>query len=280
MFTFALAFAAGAFAQVVTPQSLMRAEQARHTALRMNRGRVVSMDAGPVQVAQTGILVWTDKKSYLPGETIKIRAMGLASDATQLQAVINEQFVGSQGYAAVPDSYFCECGDANAGYIPSLTGTFVTLLDKRVPQGKSGRYDFTVSFSKLPGNGAPSMPYQATRLSVSVLSGQSNAADPVRINQVQIGAGMGPLLFLTGRFPVGQPMYYFVGAAPYEGSLSNQASVVSTDGQTLVLPAWSSGMEERVILMTADRSFSTTSMMSYVIPGNTTAALPSTSTAQ
>ncbi len=234
----------------------------------MHKGKIEADSTTTANPASTGakVLVWSDKKFYLPGEEIKLRALGFAADATQLQISISEQFTDDQGNVVSTNYYPCECGDSNAGYVPTLANfNFITLLSKRVPQLAIGRYDFTVTISQFPGNGAASLPYQTTQLTVFGMISNAPEVNPIVINQIQQGVSQGPIILVTGRFPKNVPMNYFIGAAPYEGSFSDQPTAISTDGTSLILPGLSgSRMESRVILMLPDGSFSTTSAQNFL----------------
>lgn len=230
---------------------------------------LVQFTAGQVQRQETTttpttpakLFVWSDKKYYLPGEVIKIRVFALADDAENLQANVTEIYNSGYGDFGLT-SAVCECGDSNGGSIPSLRSfNFITVLTKVMPS-KIGRYDFTVNFNKYPGNGLPGVPYQSTTLTVYAHFSERPENNPIQIDRLEQGLGAGPILFLTGRFPQGVPIHFFSGTAPYSGSW---ATAVSQDGTHLVLPeARMHRSEARVILMTQDGSFSTTSQQTYI----------------
>ena len=247
-------------------------------------GQVRHMHGGKVQDAPTvslpmpvgaKVLVWSDKKYYLPGEQIMLRALGFAADAEQLQIFVSERFTDSQGNAVSSSYNFCDCGDSNGGSVPSLTNNnFITLLSERVPSNRLGRYDFVVNIMKFVGSNAPAVQYQTTRLTVFAMINNTPENNPIAIDQMQQGVAQGPILYLTGKFPVNTLLYYFSGAAPYEGSFS---SIASTDGTHLIVPSWEGAqIEGRVVLMLPDGSFSTTSAQTFV-PALGNAASASTS---
>jgi hypothetical protein len=149
------------------------------------------------------------------------------------------------------------------------------LISKKVPQLRTGQYDFFVSFNKSFGNNAPPIPYQTTRISVTILAGYKPEQNPIVIDSMEQGNARGAILFLTGTFPANTPLYYFVGSAPYNGAFGNVPSAVSTDGRTLVLPGTNGQQYEgRVILMLPDGSFSTTSAQTFVPALNITFPAP------
>lgn len=266
----ALAITSGAFGQIqrlgTSRDAIARVEEIRAKMLILRHGNYEGTLGGTPQQAGGKVLVWTDRKFYLPGEEIKIRALGLAADAENLQFSISERFSDSQGNMVASDSYPCDCGGSNGGFVPKLGNFgFLTLVSKRVPNARMGRYDFSVGVYKYPGNGAPAEFYQATSLSVIVMSSAQSENNPIVIESVQQIMGQYPILFLTGKFPVNTPMYYFVGAPPYEGGFSSEPSLISPDGRTLVLGAITGEqMEGRVVLMLPDGSFSTTSAQTFV----------------
>jgi hypothetical protein len=263
------AVATAAFAQV----DMAKVQAMRASMHQMHAGKVTTEDAnsGGVTLPQVSggkILVFTDKKYYLPGEEIKIRALGLAADANQLQVVINERLTDPMGNGVSLPQYLCECGDSNGGYVPSLTGfNFITLVSKKVPQLFGSRYDFNIIINRFSGNGQQEGLYQQTFLTVLIGVSNQQENNPIRIDTMMQVAGANPLLFLTGTFPVNIPLYQFTGAAPYDGSFSARPEAVSTDGSTLVLPGLynGTGLEGRVVLMLPDGSFSTTSPQTFVL---------------
>jgi hypothetical protein len=265
-----LALATGAFAQVIRPADLQRAETMRSGQRHIRGGQSLeAADSGATQLPQAvgaKLLVWSDKKFYLPGEEIKIRALGFASDANQLQISVTEIYSDTNGKQLFSDVYACECGESNNGYAPSLSNfNWITLVSKRVAGNRNGRYDFYISANRLPGYGAPGVPYQQTHLVVFATTNNVQENSPLRIDSVQQYGSAGPILILVGSFPKGVPLFYFVGAIPWDGAYSPTPSAISTDGQTLVLPGISGyQMEGRVVLMMPDGTFSTTSPQTFV----------------
>jgi hypothetical protein len=265
--------ATGAFAQGIDMAKVegMRSSQ-RH--IRGGQG-FEAADSGGAQLPQVAgakLLVWSDKKFYLPGEEIKIRALGFASDANQLQISVTEIYSDTNGKQLFSDVYACECGESNNGYAPSLSNfNWITLVSKRVAGNRNGRYDFYISANRLPGYGAPIVPYQQTHLLVYVTTTNFQVETPIQIDSVQQFNSAGPILVLVGSFPKGVPLHYFVGAIPWDGAFSATPLAISTDGQTLVLPGISGyQMEGRVVLELPDGSFSTTSAQTFVPPFNFT----------
>lgn len=235
----------------------------------MVNGKVVDQSGRPAAYELGGkILVWSDQKYYQPGEEIRLRAMGLAEDATQLQAYVIENLYNEQGVLINSFASLCECGDSNGGYIPTLAPfNFITLYHKRVPQGIAGRYDFTVQFYKLSGSGGPPVLYQATRVSVTALLTTAVDPNPIVIDNLvsTYTPAEGPKIRLSGRFPKGVLMYFFTGSIPYSGVFSTSPYVVSADGNTLTVPSMMGlRYEGRVTLMLPDASFGTTSPQTFV----------------
>jgi hypothetical protein len=271
IFTVVLLFTTAVFAQ---PQGLLnrdttaRVEALRTGSLVLHHGKIGPYGGGATtapQPQQVGgkVLVWSDRKFYLPGEEIKIRAMGLVPDAENLQINVSERFGDGQGNVYASENNPCECGEGNAGYVPSLSSfNFITLVNKKVPSGQFGRYDFTITVSKFPGNNAPAEVYQVTNITVFAIAQVVVENNPIEISQMTM---QGTYLFLVGQFPINTPMYFFVGSAPFEGGFSTNPSAVSYDGVTLVLPAFGGlAMEGRVVLMLPDATFSTTSAQTFV----------------
>lgn len=260
--------ATSAFAQMYRPIDLQRVESMRSAAVQFHNGRMVEAMGGGGAPTQTGakLLIWSNQKFYLPGEEIKIRAMGFASDANQLQIFVSEYFTNENGQAVSSDYYACDCGEGNGGYVPSLVGfNWVTLVSKKVATNRIGRYDFYFSVNKLPGSNLPSVPYQSTKVTVYTMVSSVRENNPIVIDSVQQVYGVGPIVVLIGQFPLNVPLHYFVGAVPYDGAFAPTPLAISTDGQTLVLPGVTGlRMEGRVVLELPDGSFSTTAPQTFV----------------
>lgn len=236
----------------------------------MRDGKVQSETqlAGGLGVVGPKIQIWTDRKTYLPGEEIRVLAMGLTSDATDLEVFVIETFTSLvTGKVEAYDHYPCPCADTNAGSVATLANfKFMTLFSKRVPGMRSGYYDFNILVLKQ-ADGLPPVTYQNTHLRVGVLAVVEDG-NPIRIDQLQqmvVGQESGAALLLRGQFPVGTPLFFFTGTAPYEGRLNpgSKPSISSSDGLTLVVPLTGPSSQGRVILMTPDGGFSTTSIQEF-----------------
>jgi len=110
----ALAVVPSAFAQIVRSADMQRVEEIRATARQMHAGHVVeAMDATVSQAPQavsSKLFIFSDKKYYLPGEEIKIRAMGLAADANQLQITSPRGILTRRGPQATNRPIYASAG--------------------------------------------------------------------------------------------------------------------------------------------------------------------------
>lgn len=247
----------------------------RHNVLFMDAGRVVGSEGQTdFRAAKADVnpklLVFTDKKMYMPGETVTLKMQTLGQSPELFQVTINQMDYNTHGELVRWESGICECGGLNGGFIHSLgTFGFITLMQKKLPSYVSGRIDFDVIVRQSTGNNNSDYimtEIQTTRISIYVGSTDERENAPIVIDTMQkVGNASNETIILTGTFPKGVPLYYYVGAAPFYGAFVVDPTIVSHDGVTLQVPAITrSRVESRIILMTPDASYATVSPESFM----------------
>lgn len=249
-----------------------------HQGINVREGKIMGemQELGAAAAAAAGtvpkIQIWTDQKVYSPGQEIRVGATANASDATNLFIRIGEKFVNSNRTVGGTDSYTCPCGSDNGGYVSLAEFQYTSLFNKRILGLRVGWFDFTITIFQIQGRQA--VLYQApTHIRVGVLASPPEDDNPIRIDTLVQGfstlyqsfPSAGPVVFLTGEFPVNKPLFFFSGIAPFAGMFNGggEPQVVSTDGKTLVVPLGGPSIQGRIILMTQDGSFSTTSTQEF-----------------